>query len=105
MLLKKSMLLLTFLFVSSSAISQISLKKVIITGKIIDKETTKPIEFAVITISKSDTKKVITGGTSDANGNFNWVKYSMVVTAPSASVTFEIQTNSFGNNKGKWTPQ
>ncbi|NDE11462.1 MAG: hypothetical protein EBZ95_13015, partial [Chitinophagia bacterium] len=31
-------------------------------------------------------------------GNFNWVKYSMVVSAPSNSVTFEIQTNSFGNN-------
>ena len=71
MLFKKSMLLLTFLFVSTTAISQISLKKVIITGKIIDKETTKPIEFAVITISKSDTKKIITGGTSDANGNFS----------------------------------
>ena len=71
MLFKKSMLLLTFLFVSTTAISQISLKKVIVTGKIIDKETTKPIEFAVITISKSDTKKIITGGTSDANGNFS----------------------------------
>ena len=71
MLLKKSLLLLTFLLVSTSSISQVSLKKVFISGKIIDKETTNPIEFAVITISKSDTKKIITGGTSDANGNFN----------------------------------
>jgi hypothetical protein len=71
MLLKKSLLLLTFLLVSTSSISQISLKKVFISGKIIDKETSIPVEFAVITISKSDTKKVITGGTSDVNGNFN----------------------------------
>ncbi|PHX62117.1 MAG: TonB-dependent receptor, partial [Flavobacteriales bacterium] len=71
MLLKKSLLSLTFLLVSTSLISQISLKKVFISGKIIDKETSIPVEFAVITISKSDTKKVITGGTSDANGNFN----------------------------------
>lgn len=71
MLLKKSLLLLTFLLVSTSSISQISFKKVFISGKIIDKETSIPVEFAVITISKSDTKKVITGGTSDANGNFN----------------------------------
>ena len=71
MLLKKSLLLLTFLLVSTSSISQISLKKVFVSGKIIDKETIIPVEFAVITISKSDTKKVITGGTSDANGNFN----------------------------------
>ena len=71
MLLKKSIILLTFFFVSTSSISQISLKKVFITGKIIDKETSAPIEFAVVTITKSDTKKIITGGTSDANGNFN----------------------------------
>lgn len=59
------------LLVSASAFSQISLKKVNVTGKIIDKKTLVPVEFAVITFSKSDTKKVVNGGTADANGNFN----------------------------------
>ncbi len=71
MLLKKSILFLTLLLVSTTAFSQTSLKKVNLIGKIIDKESLAPVEFAVITISKSDTKKVVNGGTSDANGNFN----------------------------------
>ncbi|OGS72863.1 MAG: TonB-dependent receptor [Flavobacteria bacterium RIFCSPLOWO2_12_FULL_31_7] len=71
MLLKKSILFLTLLLVSTTAFSQASLKKVNLSGKIIDKESSIPVEFAVITISKSDTKKVVNGGTADANGNFN----------------------------------
>lgn len=71
MLLKKSILFLTLLLVSATAFSQVSLKKVNLTGKIIDKETSAPVEFSVITISKSDTKQVVNGGTADANGNFN----------------------------------
>lgn len=70
MLFKKSILFLTLLLVSTTAFSQVSLKKVNLSGKIIDKETSVPVEFAVITISKSDTKKVVNGGTADANGNF-----------------------------------
>jgi outer membrane receptor for ferrienterochelin and colicins len=70
MLLKKSILFLTLLLVSTTAFSQVSLKKVNLSGKIIDKETSVPVEFAVITISKSDTKKVVNGGTADATGNF-----------------------------------
>ncbi|MES2865076.1 MAG: TonB-dependent receptor [Bacteroidota bacterium] len=71
MLLKKSILFLAVLFVSASAFSQTSLKKVIVTGKIIDKETSVPVEFAVVTFSKSETKQVVTGGSADANGNFS----------------------------------
>ncbi len=71
MLLKKSILFLTLLLVSTTAFSQVSLKKVNLSGKIIDKESSAPIEFAVVTISKSDTKQVVNGGTADANGNFS----------------------------------
>jgi len=31
-------------------------------------------------------------------GNFNWLKYSIVLSAPATSVIFEIQTNTAGNN-------
>ena len=71
MLLKKSILFLTLLLVSTTAFSQVSLKKVNLSGKIIDKVSSAPIEFAVVTISKSDTKQVVNGGTADANGNFS----------------------------------
>ena len=71
MLFKKITLFLTLLLVSTTAFSQVSLKKVNLSGKIIDKESSVPVEFAVITISKSDTKQVVNGGTADANGNFS----------------------------------
>jgi outer membrane receptor for ferrienterochelin and colicins len=71
MLLKKTTLFLTLLLVSTTALSQVSLKKVNLSGKIIDKESSVPVEFSIITISKSDTKQVVNGGTADANGNFN----------------------------------
>lgn len=71
MLFKKITLFLTLLLVSTTTFSQASLKKVNLTGKIIDKQSSVPVEFAVITISKSDTKQVINGGTADANGNFS----------------------------------
>jgi outer membrane receptor for ferrienterochelin and colicins len=71
MFLKKSILFLTLLLVSTTTFSQVSIKKVNLSGKIIDKESSAPVEFAVITISKSDTKQVVNGGTSDANGNFS----------------------------------
>ena len=71
MLLKKSILVLALLLVSATTFSQVSLKKANLSGKIIDKETLLPVEFTVITISKSDTKQIINGGSADANGNFN----------------------------------
>lgn len=71
MLFKKSILFLTLLLVNTAAFSQVSLKKVYLSGKIIDKTSSIPVEFAVITISKSDNKQVVNGGTADANGNFN----------------------------------
>lgn len=71
MLFKKITLFLTLLIVSTTAFSQASLKKVNLTGKIIDKQSSVPVEFTVITISKSDTKQVVNGGTADANGNFS----------------------------------
>lgn len=71
MLFKKITLFLTLLLVSTTTFSQVSLKKVNLSGKIIDKETLVPVEFCVITISKSDTKQVVNGGTADANGNFS----------------------------------
>lgn len=71
MLFKKTTFLLLFLVATTSAFSQASLKKVILTGKIIDKETTVPVEFSIITITKSDTKQIVNGGTADADGNFS----------------------------------
>ena len=44
--------------------------KFIITGKVIDKETNKPLEYATITLKNNNRPDTIQGGISDAEGNF-----------------------------------
>jgi len=46
------------------------LEKVSITGKVIDSETKQPLEYATIVIKSLD-NKIITGGITDANGEFD----------------------------------
>lgn len=68
---KKLILFFAVLLASTSVFSQTSFKKVKLSGKILDKNSTAPIEYAVITVSKAGTMEIVTGGTSDANGDFS----------------------------------
>lgn len=67
---------LTLLFISQLAVSQrpqnnrSQQNKIEITGKVIDKETKQPLEYATIVLTAVKTKKV-TGGITDAKGNFS----------------------------------
>lgn len=81
---KKSFLIFTLLLVATSVFSQTSLKKVNLSGKILDKSSSAPLEYAVITILKAGTPNIITGGTSDANGDF-----SIVLNSGNYDVKFE----------------
>ena len=47
------------------------IKEVIITGKVIDKETGEPLEYATIAFYSKKQNKVVTGGITDAKGNFS----------------------------------
>ncbi len=44
--------------------------KLIITGKVIDKETNQPLEYATITLKNKNRPDLIQGGITDAEGNF-----------------------------------
>ncbi|MEJ2112795.1 MAG: TonB-dependent receptor [Flavobacteriaceae bacterium] len=48
-----------------------TLKEVIISGKIVDKETNLPLEYATIAFFSKKENKIVTGGITDADGNFS----------------------------------
>lgn len=45
--------------------------EVIVTGNVIDKETSEPLEYATIIFFSKRENKIITGGITDENGNFS----------------------------------
>ncbi len=65
-----------FLFIGSlinpnlGATNTDPIEKIILTGKVIDKDTKQPLEYATIVIKSLD-GKIITGGITDAKGEFN----------------------------------
>src|SRR5690606_6792623 len=65
--MRLSLIFLFFCF-SFTSISQTS---VTITGKIIDKSSGEPLEFATIAFIKSGTTDIETGGITDFNGNYS----------------------------------
>ncbi|MDY0779238.1 TonB-dependent receptor domain-containing protein [Tenacibaculum sp. IB213877] len=69
---------LVLLFTSVSQAQNIK-----ITGTLVEQETAQPIPYATVAIFNKDTKKVITGTTTDDNGTFD-------VTVSNANVYFEI---------------
>jgi outer membrane receptor protein involved in Fe transport len=46
-------------------------KEVTITGKVIDKETNEPLEYATVAFFNKQENKIVTGGITDPNGNFS----------------------------------
>jgi outer membrane receptor for ferrienterochelin and colicins len=46
-------------------------KKIIITGKIIEKSTSLPLEYATITFRKPNATQAVSGGITDSKGNFS----------------------------------
>lgn len=58
--------LIGFLFLTSSIFAQ----KITVSGKVIEKSSEQPVEFAMIMLADKTTKSAITGATTDINGNF-----------------------------------
>lgn len=48
-----------------------NLKEVIITGKVIDKDTQAPLEYATVSFFSKKKNKIVTGGITDSIGNFS----------------------------------
>ncbi|MHB1148059.1 MAG: TonB-dependent receptor [Lutibacter sp.] len=70
--MKKSIFLfiLSIITLSLGATNTDPLEKITITGKVIDKDTKQPLEYATIVIKSLD-GKIITGGITDVKGEFN----------------------------------
>ncbi len=59
--------LLFILFFSNVSLSQ----EVKVSGKVVDKDINQPLEYTTITFFSKEQNKIITGGITDTNGNFN----------------------------------
>ena len=70
-------LILTILFVTLAVTPLFSQqgpgtqREVTVTGKVIDKETSQPLEYATVAFFSKRQNKIVTGGITDANGNFS----------------------------------
>ncbi|MFY0602697.1 MAG: TonB-dependent receptor [Flavobacteriaceae bacterium] len=82
------------------AIGQVS-EDTIITGKVIDQSTSRPIEFATVGLIDKTTLKLITGTVTDANGNFSIIAKTINVSIQISFIgytTFTIKDFAVANN-------
>jgi outer membrane receptor protein involved in Fe transport len=76
-------------------------KKIIITGTILEKGTNAPLEYATVIFQNAQNPEILTGGITDANGNFNFeitsgnynIRYEFI-----SFKTLEIKNKSFKEN-------
>lgn len=67
----------------------IGAKKITITGKIIEKSSSLPLEYATITFTSTATNKVVSGGITDSNGDFKIVITSGVYNIKYEYISFK----------------
>ncbi|MDP5105441.1 MAG: TonB-dependent receptor family protein [Polaribacter sp.] len=67
---ENTILILFFLFTGSYIVAQNN-NNIKITGVLVEEETTQPIPYATVVIHDQNTKKIIAGTTSEANGEFS----------------------------------
>src|SRR5690606_17773280 len=58
---------LSLILFSNSTFSQ----EVKVTGKVLDKDVNQPLEYATIALFSKKENKIVTGGITDTQGNFN----------------------------------
>ncbi len=66
----KSLLYLSFFFISSLLIGQRN--GVVITGKVLDQDSEVPVEFATVAVINAADDKPVTGATTSSDGTFNF---------------------------------
>ncbi|MFG6686958.1 TonB-dependent receptor domain-containing protein [Mariniflexile sp. HNIBRBA6329] len=67
-----SFIFLFFTFISFAyALPENAEKNLTITGKVIDKDTKEPLEYATVAFFSKKENKIIDGGITDSNGNFS----------------------------------
>ena len=61
----------SFILIHSTMIAQIQLDSYVVSGKIIEKESQVPLEYATVAFFSPDKNKIIGGGITDLEGNFS----------------------------------
>ncbi len=64
-------ILFTGLFITTINAQRPEPREITITGKVIDKETNEPLEYATIAFFSKRQNKIVTGGITDIKGNFS----------------------------------
>ena len=90
-MIKKLLLTIVFIFSFSNVFSQNTTKEINISGKVIDKATKQPLEYATIVIKNTETQK-ISGGITDEKGNFS-------IKIPTGSYEISVEFISFKSKK------
>lgn len=67
---KAPLLLLLFSFSSFFAQQKQDGKKIVLTGKVIEKSTSQPLDYATVTLIGFNSNQVVSGGVTDAKGEF-----------------------------------
>ncbi len=74
--MKKIQLFIALLFIFNNSISHSQerpqVKKITVSGKIIERDTNQPLEYTTISLISTKTNKVTAGGISDAKGDFSF---------------------------------
>ena len=69
---KKNLLLVLSLFISTIVLAQRpESKKITISGKVIEKGSNQPLEYATVIFENAESKQ-LSGGITDENGNFKF---------------------------------
>ena len=86
-----------FLIVTNISYSQYNpeTKQVSITGKILEKGTDLPLEYATVVFEDVKTKQ-LTGGVTDFDGNFNFTVKSSIYNIRFEFISFRWPKRSFG---------
>ena len=86
--MNKNLILVFSIFISLLSLKSIAQasgqREVTITGKVFDKETNQPLEYATVAFFDKQENKIVTGGITDPSGNF-----SIPVPAGTYDVTIE----------------
>lgn len=69
-----------------------TIKDVVVTGTVLDKETKEPLEYATVSFFNKRTNKIETGGITDAKGNFSIPVKAGVYTITIEYISYKKQT-------------
>ncbi|XCF05154.1 outer membrane beta-barrel protein [Tamlana crocina] len=66
-----SLFIFSIAFAQPKSITNLPDKKIIVSGKVIDKETQQPLEYATVAFFSKKKDKIVEGGITDLNGEFS----------------------------------